>query len=321
MKKCLAFVLGGGGARGAMQVGAIRALLEAGVRPDLLVGTSVGAANAAALALWGLDAAGLQRLEQVYENMASSGIMDPQLALFLLTSLSKRPNLRGSRRIRDFLISEGLVPDLLFKQLRRVRLAVVGADLHTGEPVIFGRDSEQSVLDGVLASTALPPWFAPLDLGEGHHVIDGGAVSNLPIEAAVEMGATRIIALDLNEPEDSGTADYSPTWYLGKLANASSRRVTALELALARSRGVSVYHMSLRSSPSVPIWDFTSHRKLLQVGYELALKESQQWLEAVHDESNKPFLHQAMDSIRRRFKRTRETNTSLHAKGQIGAQS
>ncbi len=321
MKKCLAFVLGGGGARGAMQVGAIRALLEAGVRPDLLVGTSIGAANAAALALWGLDAAGLQRLEQVYENMASSGIMDPQLTLFILTSLSKRPNLRGSRRIRDFLISEGLVPDLLFKRLRDVQLAVVGADLHTGEPVIFGRDPEQSVLDGVLASTAIPPWFAPLDLGDGRFVIDGGAVSNLPIEAAVELGATRIIALDHNEPGDSSATDYSPTWYLGKLANASCQRVTALELALARSRGVTVHHISLRSSPSVPIWDFTSHRRLLQVGYELALKQSQQWQEAARDQSNKPLLRQAVDSVRRRFRRAREMNTSSQIKGQRGAQS
>lgn len=321
MKTSLAFVLGGGGARGAMQIGAIRALLEKGLRPDLLVGTSIGAANAAALALWGLDAAGLQRLEQVYENMARSGIMDPQLALFILTSLSKRPNLRGSRRIRDFLISEGLVPDLRFKQLHHVRLAMVGADLHTGEPVIFGRDPEQSVLDGVLASTAIPPWFAPLDLGDGRCVIDGGAVSNLPIEAAVELGATRIIALDLHEPGDSSATNYSPTWYLGKLANASSQRETALELALARSRGVSVQHVCLRSSPSVPIWDFTSHRRLLQVGYELALKQSQQWQEAAHDQSNKPLLRQAVESVRRRFKWGAETNTPSQIEGQIGAQS
>lgn len=53
MERCTAFVLGGGGSRGALQVGALRALLEAGIVPDLLVGTSIGAANAAGLALWG----------------------------------------------------------------------------------------------------------------------------------------------------------------------------------------------------------------------------------------------------------------------------
>jgi NTE family protein len=60
MKKCLAFVLAGGGARGAMQVGALRALLEAGPKPDLLVGTSIGAVNAVGLALWGMDRIGTE---------------------------------------------------------------------------------------------------------------------------------------------------------------------------------------------------------------------------------------------------------------------
>jgi NTE family protein len=62
MNNRLAFVLGGGGARGALQVGALRALLEAGYRPDLLIGTSIGAINAAGLALWGVDLAGVDAL-------------------------------------------------------------------------------------------------------------------------------------------------------------------------------------------------------------------------------------------------------------------
>ena len=55
LKKNLAFVLGGGGARGAFQVGALRALLEAGISPDILVGTSTGAVNATSLALHGIN--------------------------------------------------------------------------------------------------------------------------------------------------------------------------------------------------------------------------------------------------------------------------
>jgi len=68
MDKCLAFVLSGGGGRGAMQVGALRALLEAGLRPNLLVGTSIGAVNAAGLALWGVDLFGIEVLEQAYNE-------------------------------------------------------------------------------------------------------------------------------------------------------------------------------------------------------------------------------------------------------------
>src|SRR5512142_311124 len=99
MKKCLAFVLGGGGARGALQVGALRALLEASFRPDLLVGTSIGAVNAAGLALWGINMRGIESLERAYQDVAASRLMDPRFAEFLLDTLSKRPNHRASRRV------------------------------------------------------------------------------------------------------------------------------------------------------------------------------------------------------------------------------
>lgn len=272
MKNTLAFVLGGGGARGAMQVGALRAILETGLQPDLLVGTSIGAVNALALALWGVDAAGLQRLEQTYEKIAASGLMDPRVAQFVLTAISGRPNHRGSRLVREFLIAEGITPDIRFRDLAGVRLGMVGTDLHTGKTIIYGRDPDDRIIDGVMASTAIPPWFAPVDL-VGHSVIDGGVVSGLPIEPAMELGATEIIALDLNEPDAHPTADRSATWYLDKIMKASAQREIDLELALARARGVPVHYLSLRSSPPVELWDFAGYRRLTELGYDLARRE------------------------------------------------
>ncbi len=63
MNRCLAFVLGGGGARGALQLGALRALLSADIVPDLLVGTSIGAVNAVGLALWSPSLSAIETLE------------------------------------------------------------------------------------------------------------------------------------------------------------------------------------------------------------------------------------------------------------------
>ena len=94
MKKCLAFVLGGGGARGAMQVGALRALFEAGVKPDLLVGTSIGAINATALAVWGLDLAGIEALERAYQRMQDSRLLDPRLLQFAWNAVLRSQNHR-----------------------------------------------------------------------------------------------------------------------------------------------------------------------------------------------------------------------------------
>lgn len=276
MKKCLAFVLGGGGARGAMQVGALRALLEAGLKPDLLVGTSIGAVNAAGLAFWGVNLAGIESLEGAYELVADSRLMDPRLLQFAWNMISKRPNLRGSRYARDFLIAEGIAPEFRFSQIQDVRLALVAADLHTSQPMIYGWDPEQSVLEGVMASIALPPWFAPID-NKGHFVVDGGALSNLPIEPAIRLGATEIIALDLHDPNVTIDAAGKLDPLLTRLVIAISERQLGLELALAAAHHIPVRYVSLRSTPAVQTWDFSTYRDLFRIGYETMKNEMSHW--------------------------------------------
>jgi NTE family protein len=269
MKKCLAFVLGGGGARGALEVGALRALLEAGYEPDLLVGTSIGAVNAVGLALWGMNKAGIERLEQAYQHLTASRLMDPRLIQFAaLGVLSDRPSRYASRRVRDFFIAEGITPDLCFGQFPGLRLGVVGTDLDSGETVIYGQDPEQSILQGLMASIALPLWFAPVE-EDGHAVIDGGVLSNLPIESALKLGATEIIALDLNESGALGGSGNGHGQYLEKLLYAITRRQVCLELELAEARGVPVRYVNLKSSTAAPIWDFRNHLDLFNAGYEI----------------------------------------------------
>ena len=276
MKKSLAFVLGGGGARGAMQVGALRALFEAGLKPNLLVGTSIGAINATGLALWGVDLAGIEALEHVYQRMQDSKLLDPRLLQFAWNAVSRSQNHRGSRDARDFLIAEGILPDLRFGQIKNVRLATVAADLHTGGTIIYGLDPDHSVMEGVLASIAIPPWFAPIEK-EGQFIIDGGALSNLPIEPAIRLGATEIIALDLHDSDAYADMNKTIDPLLTKLAAAVTQRQLGLEMELASARGVSVQYVSLRSTPPVPLWDFKTHRDLFKIGYETMKKEMARW--------------------------------------------
>ena len=279
MKKCLAFVLGGGGSRGALEVGALRALFEAGFKPDLLVGTSIGAVNAAGLALWGVNVVGIERLERAYQNLTASRLMDPRLIRFAALGIfSDRPSQYTSRRMEEFLIAEGIAPDLRFGQYPGVRLGLVSSDLDSGETVIYGKDPEQSILQGLMASIALPLWFAPVEQ-DGHCVIDGGALSNLPIEPALRLGATEIIALDLNDPGGLMGSDNGHAQYLEKLLFAITQRQVCLEMELASARHVPVRYVNLRSSPSIPIWDFRTHRDLFKVGYETMRQKIPGWLQ------------------------------------------
>lgn len=277
MEKCLAFVLGGGGARGAMQVGALRALFEAGYKPDLLVGTSIGAVNAAGLAFWGTNQDGITALEQAYQKMEEGHLMDQRPDQLAFRALSGRPNHHASQRVADLAVSMGIKPDIRFDQATHARLAMIGSDLETGKTVIYGQDLSQSVLDGLLASTAVPPWFAPVEKDD-QFIIDGGILSNLPIEPALTLGATEIIALDLmNDPAPLPKNVLKATQQLEKLIFAILQRQACVETALARAQGVPVHYMQLRSSPPVPIWDFSTYKDLIEIGYVIASRKIPDW--------------------------------------------
>jgi NTE family protein len=277
MEKCMAFVLGGGGARGAMQVGALRALIEAGYKPDLLVGTSIGAVNAAGLAYWGTNQNGITALEQAFQTMEEEHLMDQHPGELAFRALFGRPNHHASQQVADLAISMGITPDLRFDQVPHARLAMIGTDLEKGRTVIYGQDLSQSILEGLLASAAIPPWFAPIEK-DNQFIIDGGILCNLPIEPALTLGATEIIALDLmNEPASLPKNTLETTQHLEKLIFAILQRQTWLETALARAQGVSVHYIQLKSSPPTPIWDFSNHRDLIEIGYEIASRKILAW--------------------------------------------
>jgi NTE family protein len=269
MNKCTAIVLSGGGSRGALQVGALRALLESGVTPDLLVGTSIGAANALGLALWGADESGLQRLEQTWLGMYSTQVMDSRMGQLAMRFLLGAPSERTRKRAEAYFASLGITADLRFDQMKRTRCALVGADLNSGEPILYGLDPSERVLPGLIASMSIPPWFAPVE-GGGHIVMDGGALCNLPIEPALRLGATEIIALDLDDPGGLPEKNLSAAQLFQKYLFAVNRRHIQLETRLARLQGVPVRRIPFRGVPTCPLWDFSHAQEYFATGYTIA---------------------------------------------------
>ncbi len=278
MKKKRAFVLGGGGSRGAMQVGALRALLEAGYLPDLVTGASIGAANGAFLAVHGYNPQGLQKLEQVWRSTVDQDLLPTNLWWQTMRAFFHRSRAQGfsQERIRQFAISNGLTPELRFKDLIDVKLYPVAADLNAGCPVVFGLEPEDSVLECVLASMSLPPWMAPTKK-DGRYLMDGGAVSNLPIEAALQQGATEIIALDLFDPAELGAHLNGFADFFIKLDKTVENRQAQLEMELAEARGVPVRRIVLTGEKPVPLWDFRQSVELIERGYQLACQAMAGW--------------------------------------------
>ncbi|HEX3270282.1 MAG TPA: patatin-like phospholipase family protein [Ktedonobacterales bacterium] len=200
-----AFVLSGGGARGALQVGAVRALLEAGIQPDVLIGTSIGAWNASVLARFPFDEA-LERMTEAWRRSQPAQIllgresgssMPPHQALtgVLMLSAIRRvtqgyPSLysdTGQKR----LIAD-LLDDVTFEELR-LPLRVIASDLIYARHKIF---DSGPVAPAVLASSAIPGIFPPVRIGASVYV-DGGALDNTNVELALKLGARRIFLLDV----------------------------------------------------------------------------------------------------------------------------
>jgi NTE family protein len=264
-----ALVFGSGGSRGALQAGAVRALYETGYSPDIMTGASIGAANAAFLSVHGFNRAGIEKLCQVWESTIDRDLLPTDLWRQVMRAFFRRSKGFSQEQIRAFAIANGLTPDLRFRDLVGVKFYPVAADLNAGLPVIFGEDADESVLESVLASMALPPWIAPIER-DGHILMDGGAVSSLPIEAALMHGATEIIALDLADPMDGNGAKRGIGQFIANLDKTVESRHKKLELELAEARGVPVKHISLTGEKPVPIWDFRQSRELIKRGYQLA---------------------------------------------------
>ena len=266
----LALVLSGGGPRGAMQVGALRALMEEGIEPDFMVGTSIGAINGAFLARYGYSLDTLDLMIDVWDSSARGDFAPGDFILALLRSVL--PGVKSAGYLdqaRAFYSRHGITPDLRFGDLVGPKLYIVTADIRHYRPVIFGDDPDHLVLDSMLASAAIPPWIQPMPIGDGL-LVDGGAVSDVPIEPALSRGATEIIALDLFNPTPPETDMKGVGGLLDRVFSTMENRHIELELELAALKGVPVHRWRLRYDQPIPLWDLSHTHNLIHVGYELA---------------------------------------------------
>ena len=186
----IGLALGGGAARGFAHVGVLQVLDEAGIRPDLVVGTSAGSLVAA---LYASGRSGRQ-LQQVAETMEEAAFTDWTLPLV------NRGMLRGEALARYV---DAQVGHRLIEQMP-LPLGIVATDLNSGEGVLFRRGDTGTA---VRASSAVPAVFLPVRIGT-HEYVDGGLVSPVPVRYAREMGAELVIAVDISSaPEGNGAAD------------------------------------------------------------------------------------------------------------------
>ena len=185
--KKTAFVLAGGGSLGSVEVGMLRALLTAGVGPDLVVGASVGAINGAFIAARP-DVECVETLARIWRGVRRGDVFPFTPIGGILSLFSLKNHLLHPAPLRR-LIRENLPYHDL--EETAVPFHAVAIDILTGAEVVL---SSGPACEAVLASAAIPGLFPPVEIG-GRFLADGGVANNTPISVAAELGAERLIVL------------------------------------------------------------------------------------------------------------------------------
>ena len=287
----IGLVLGGGGAKGGAEVGVLKVLEESGVRPDLIVGTSIGSIVGGLYAA-GFSASDLERLfcQQEWLSLLTDRRED----------LSGEPYRQegGVTYVFGFpVIDRG---DLSLGVLQGGRVEqVIDSMLATRGCVEFGclpvpfrcvaasmLDAEEVVLgEGLLprairASMAIPGIFKPVNI-DGRQLVDGGMMNNLPVDVARQMGADIVIAVDLQQDkpvnrrqEPNLITDLAGMIGLGPIANWIFSRPDITKYNENR------LDCDIYINPPLPDYDASSFgnesmRRMIYIGEQAARQQSE----------------------------------------------
>ena len=196
-------VLGGGGMKGMAHIGVWKALEEAGMRPDAIIGTSIGALIGACLA----GGLGWRDLAEIARKLRKEDIIEINRRAVWLGGV-REPAVFVGDRFQGYL--RRTLPVQSFEELS-VPLRFNAVSLVSGEEVWFGSGMREDapLAEAVYASCSLPIYFPPAEIG-GDVLVDGGVLDVLPIRMAAEWGAERVVVADVGSdflPPDPGYFD------------------------------------------------------------------------------------------------------------------
>ncbi|HEV2361150.1 MAG TPA: patatin-like phospholipase family protein [Acidimicrobiales bacterium] len=271
-----AFVLSGGGSLGAVQVGMLEALAERGVEPDLVIGTSAGAINAAYIAGHGTSLAAVKGLGSVWRGLRRGQVFPMSPLRHVLALAGARPSLCSADGLRRLIAQH-----LPYKRLEdaAIPIHVVATDLLSGREVLLSEGDAESA---VLASAAIPGVLPPVSR-EGLMLVDGGVADNAALSQAVALGADEVYLLP------TGFACSLPRPPASALGVAMQALTLLIEQRLVMEVAQFEGHARLRLLPplcplAVSSSDFTQAGTLI----DRARRETHKWLEQGLDTSPAP---------------------------------
>ena len=269
----VAFVLGGGGLRGAAEVGMVKALGETDVRPDIVVGTSIGSINGAVIASGPLDEMA-ERLVGMWDELTESGVLR-EGALSRVANIARhRTHLHTNQAMRKLLLD--WLPHATFEELP-TPFQCSAACVETSSEWWF---ESGPLIDAVLSSCAVPGLLPPVEVN-GRHFIDGGVVNSIPISRALELGATTIYVLHVGNI-DTPLRVPRNAWDVAFVAFEISRRHRFHRDMESLPEGVTIHVLPTGLDPNAKFNDPSklryNHSRSIRDGIERAYDETARYL-------------------------------------------
>src|SRR5438270_3004122 len=254
----VAVVLSGGGNRGAAQVGMLRALVEAGIRPDVVVGTSVGSLNGAALAR-DPTPAGIEDLQAVWLGLSRERLFADGRMTRAWRLASRANHLWSNEGLAAVIDTFGVAE---FSELA-VPFRVIATDLASGEEAVFAAGPLKPAL---LASCGLPGLYPPVE-HDGRMLVDGGVINNVPVSHALAGPISHVYVCDTSADLDVKLPGSAIEVILRAFAIARQGRARRDEARYdADPRVTFLPRIVDRRRP----FDFTGARELIEAGYSAA---------------------------------------------------
>ncbi|WP_300609956.1 patatin-like phospholipase family protein [Trebonia sp.] len=209
-----AFVLGGGGLLGAHEVGMLRALAEAKIRPDIVVGTSIGAVNGAFVAADPGGAA--ERLTDLWRGESLRTVFSETVLERAVRLMRSGTHLHAIEPLRKLLADK--LPARDFTDLE-LPFHCVAASIEDAAARWF---TNGPLIPAVMASCAVPGLLPPVEI-DGSHYFDGGLVDSIPVGRAIALGARTVYVLHAGRIESPLSVPTRP-WEVGLVAFEIARR-------------------------------------------------------------------------------------------------
>lgn len=264
----IAFVMSGGGNRGALEAGALLELFEAGIQPDMLVGTSAGALNAGFLAT-NPTLEGARKLADIWiharkEDFFPGGWLSSMIRLLFGRSLFPNEPLRR-------FAEKQIPPDKRhFGDLEGIKLYVTAANLNTGRLYLFGEQPDASIIDAVIASAAHPLAFPPVEY-QDWQLVDGGVVANVPVGVAVDKGATEIYVLNVGYAGQLVEDQDHVLEVVNRSIGLMMYQPFLLDLKYAIEKGnITLHHIAMLDFQGTQMWDLERGAEMVEAGRRAA---------------------------------------------------